>query len=78
MTKGQKVRYIALGFAGALHENLTVGKVYRVTAGAGDALKSVPGEVGSAAGFEVRDDDGDYIFSRGLLGGLWGDWEVIE
>ena len=77
MIKGQKVRYIEPGLGCALHGNLTVGKVYRVTAGAGDALKSLPGEVGYSAGFDVRDDDGDYIYSRGLLGSLWGDWEIV-
>ena len=78
MIKGQKVQYIETGFGCALHGNLTVGKVYRVTAGAGDALKSVQGEVGGGAGFEVRDDNGDYIYSRGLLGSLWGDWEIVS
>ena len=78
MIKGRKVRLIELEFGGILHGNLTVGKVYRITAGAGDALKSVQGEVGTGAGFEVRDDDGDYIFSRGLLGSLWGDWELVS
>lgn len=77
MIKGQKVRFIELGVCGTLYGNLTRGKVYRVTAGAGDALKSVPGKVGTKAGFEVQDDAGDYIFSRGLLGSLWGDWEII-
>ena len=76
MIKGQKVRFIEPGVCGILYGNLTRGKVYRVTAGAGDALKSVQGGVGGGAGFEVRDDNGDYIYSRGLLGSLWGDWEI--
>ncbi|UIW12868.1 MAG: hypothetical protein [Enterobacter phage ENC16] len=78
MIKGQKVRYIETGLGCALHGNLTVGKVYPVTAAAGDALKSVPGEVGGGAGFEVEDDDGDYIYIARPVSGIWGDWEVVE
>lgn len=76
MIKGQKIRY--LGRNGRPFLDLTVGREYTVTAGAGDVDYACGGTVGEC-GCNIVDDAGDLLYVTPTdVDSLWGDWEIVS
>ena len=75
MIKGQRIRY--LGRNGSAILDLTVGREYTVTAGAGDIDRACGGEVGEY-GCNIVDDAGDVLYVTFSGTSLWGNWEIVS
>lgn len=75
MIKGQKIRY--LGREGRAFFDLTVGREYTVTAGAGDVDCACGGLVGDY-GCNIIDDEGAVLYVTFSGTSLWGDWEIVS
>jgi hypothetical protein len=75
MIKGQQIRY--LGRKGRAVLDLTVGREYTVTAGAGDIDSACGGLVGDY-GCNIINDVGDVLYVTFSGTSLWGDWEIVS